>query len=112
MIKFYERPVFLGQHPYLNDTTVPGDLAKEQTTDPTDPAVTGAHYNYYYNGVKVDLYRIFRLYGITDPALQHAIKKLFRLGRDGESTAVQDVQEAISSLRRFIEMEEEDCQTS
>lgn len=110
MFKFYERPAFLGQHPYLNDTPVLGDAAKEQAADPTDFKVTGAHYQYFYKGVKFDPYRVCLVYGIDHPALQQALKKILRLGRDGESTAVQDVQEAISSLRRFIEMEEEDAQ--
>lgn len=106
MHKFYDRPAFLGENPYLNNTPVLGGIAKEQSTD---PAKTGAHYQYTYKGVLVDPYRIFRIYGITDPAIQHAVKKLLRLGRDKESTPTQDVLEAISSLKRFVAMEEEDA---
>lgn len=59
-------------------------------------------------GVKVDVYRVLRLFGITDPAIQHAVKKLLRCGR-GHKDAATDIEEAIQSLRRYQEMNREDA---
>ena len=62
-------------------------------------------------GVKLDPYRIFRIYEVADPAIQHAVKKLLRFGRgNGGKGGRQDVEEAIASLNRWIEMESEDLQ--
>lgn len=66
-----------------------------------------SYYNQQYNGVKLDPYRVLKVYEITDPAIQHAVKKLLRLGK-GAKTEITDVQEAIESLQRFIEMRDED----
>ena len=59
-------------------------------------------------GLKVDVYRVLRLFGITDPAIQHAVKKLLRCGR-GQKDAATDIEEAIQSLRRWQEMNREDA---
>ena len=40
---------------------------------------TGKHYRFEYNGIKLDPYRIFEIYDITDAKAQHAIKKLLRM---------------------------------
>jgi hypothetical protein len=47
------------------------------------------------------------VYGITDPAQQHAIKKLLRAGRSVKSFR-RDVEEVISTLNRLLEMMEEE----
>lgn len=128
MFAFYTpgyRPSFLGEHPTLKQedykivgefvfdasdmdkdlylTPVLGALAKEQSTN---PEYTGKHYQYTYKGIKIDPYTILVLYRVSHPAVQHAIKKLLRLGRDGEATVQQEVREAISSLKRAIEMKD------
>lgn len=70
-----------------------------------------SYHNAQFKGAKIDPYRIFRIYGVTDPAIQHAVKKLLRFGRgNGGKGGRQDVEEAIASLNRWIEMEEEDLQ--
>lgn len=71
----------------------------------TDP---GKHYRFTYKGVKLDPYRIFKVYEITDPAIQHAIKKLLVMGGRGKKSPAQDVNEAIASLQRWLEMQAED----
>jgi hypothetical protein len=35
----------------------------------------GKHYQYDFNGLRIDPYRILKTYGISDPCQQHAIKK-------------------------------------
>ena len=57
---------------------------------------------------KLDIYRILKLYEVNDPCLQHAIKKLLCAGKRGVKNQKQDVNEAILSLKRFVEMQGED----
>ena len=57
---------------------------------------------------KLDIYRILKLYEVSDPCLQHAIKKLLCAGKRGAKNFLQDVSEAMQSLQRFLEMQGED----
>lgn len=65
------------------------------------------HYQFTYKGIKLDPYRILKVYGISDPAQQHAIKKLLRAGESVKSFK-EDIKEVIVSLTRWLEMLEED----
>jgi hypothetical protein len=71
-------------------------------------------YNHYFKPVAglthVDVYRVLQLFGVTDPCLQHAIKKLLVAGGRGTKDITKDVREAIVSLERWHEMREEDKQ--
>lgn len=64
-------------------------------------------YEVYIGGVKADPQRIIRAYGITDMGIQQALKKLLRNGRKHKSET-EDKREAVTSLQRSIEMDEED----
>ena len=57
---------------------------------------------------KLDIYRILKLYEVNDPCLQHAIKKLLCAGKRGVKNQTQDINEAILSLKRLLEMQGED----
>ena len=76
-------------------------------------AVNPQHQNHdhYFKDVSnlkhIDVYRVLILFGVTDPCLQHAIKKLLCAGNRGAKDKTQDVQEAISSLLRYLEMQTE-----
>lgn len=65
------------------------------------------HYDYEFNGVKIDPYRIFRIYGISWPEQQHAIKKLLRAGKSIKPL-MQDIDETIATLERWKEILKED----
>lgn len=67
-----------------------------------------AHYRFIYKGIKIDPYRIMKLYGIADPAHQHAVKKLLRAGRSPAKSLRQDIDEVRMTLTRWIEMIDED----
>lgn len=56
----------------------------------------------------IDVYRVIDLFGVTHPALQHALKKVLCAGGRGQKDWVKDVQEAIDSLNRALEMQGED----
>jgi hypothetical protein len=57
----------------------------------------------------IDVYRVLLLFGVTDPCLQHAIKKLLVAGGRGAKSADKDVGESIATLQRWVEMREEDA---
>jgi len=69
------------------------------------------HYDKQIGGQKLDVYRICREYGVTDPAIFQSIKKLLRCGQ-AHKDARQDVIEARDGLNRWLEMDEEDNEVS
>jgi hypothetical protein len=56
----------------------------------------------------VDVYRVLELFNVTDPCLQHAVKKLLCAGGRGAKDMEQDVQEAMDTLERWQDMCRED----
>ncbi len=69
-------------------------------------------YKHYQKNVEhlkwIDVYRVLDLFGVSNPCVQHAIKKLLCKGTRGVKDTQQDVQEAITSLVRYLEMQTED----
>lgn len=57
----------------------------------------------------IDVYRVLQLWDVTDPCIQHAIKKLLVAGGRGHKDISKDVHEAIVSLQRWEEMQAEDA---
>lgn len=71
-------------------------------------------HSHYYKEVAhlqtIDVYRVLKLFNVTDPCLQHAVKKLLVAGGRGAGKDInRDIQEAIDTLKRFQEMGDEDC---
>jgi len=57
----------------------------------------------------VDVYRVLLLFNVTDPCLQHAIKKLLVAGGRGAGKDItRDVAEAIDTMVRWQEMRAEE----
>jgi hypothetical protein len=84
---------------------------------------TGEHYeevikhNHYFKNVThlqyVDVYRVLDLFNVSDPCMQHAIKKLLVAGERGAGKDIdKDIQEAIDSLERWKRMLKEDAITN
>ncbi len=69
-------------------------------------------HDHYFKDVSnlkhIDIYRVLILFGVTDPCLQHATKKLLCAGNCGVKDELKDVQEAIASLTRYLEIKTED----
>lgn len=73
-------------------------------------------HNHYFKSVEglthVDIYRVLHLFNVTDPCIQHAVKKLLVAGARGDkavvSNRVRDIKEAIDSLQRWQEMRHEE----
>lgn len=57
----------------------------------------------------VDVYRVLLLFGVTDPCLQHAAKKVLCAGGRGAKDAGKDIAEAIATLQRWQEMRREEA---
>lgn len=78
-------------------------------------AQTTRKHGHYFRPVQgleaIDVYRVLDLFGVADPCLQHALKKLLVAGGRGAGKDIsQDVKEAIDSLQRWQEMRAEDEQ--
>jgi hypothetical protein len=68
-------------------------------------------YNHYYKPVPythVDVYRVLQLFGVIDPCLQHAVKKILVAGQRGGKNVADDVREAIATLKRWQAMRQEE----
>lgn len=70
------------------------------------------NHDHYFKDVThlktIDVYRVLDLFGVLNPCVQHAVKKLLCSGQRGVKDTRQDVQEAITSLVRYLEMQTED----
>lgn len=71
-------------------------------------------HNHYYKDVAhlatIDVYRVLGLFNVTDPCIQHAVKKLLVAGGRGAGKDInKDIQEAIDSLVRYQEIVREDA---
>lgn len=95
----------------------PSDLLPPLLVPPlgeqTAQGVVKQKHSHYYKDVKhltfIDVYRVLHLFNVSDPCLQHAIKKLLVAGGRGAGKDItQDVREAQDSLARFLEMRDED----
>ena len=57
-------------------------------------------------GVMVDVYDVLVAFGVTNPAIAHALKKLLCPGQRGQKSRRQDLLEAGVALQRAIELED------
>ena len=57
----------------------------------------------------VDVYDVLMAFNVTNPATQHAIKKLLLPGARGHKDKLTDLKEAYQSIARAIELESEDA---
>lgn len=60
----------------------------------------------------IDVYRVLELFEVTDPCIQHAVKKLLVAGGRGHKDIGTDINDAIVSLERWQEMRREDGHAS
>lgn len=55
-------------------------------------------------GVWVDVYDVLQAWGVSNPALQHMIKKALQPGQRGHKTEAQDMAEVVASALRAQEL--------
>ena len=89
----------------MNTVDTPGGFIRTPTPGPKH-----GHYFKDVTGLNVvDVYRVLQLFGVADPCLQHAIKKLLVAGGRGAGKSIEkDVQEAIDTLERWKAMRNEE----
>jgi hypothetical protein len=69
-------------------------------------------HNHYFKPCpfeSIDVYRVLDLFGVVDPCLQHATKKLLVAGGRGHKGIERDVQDVIDSLERWKAMRAEEA---
>jgi hypothetical protein len=73
-----------------------------------DQQDAGGHYRYQYKGINLDPFRIAQIYGVTDFALQTALKKILCAGKRGHKNLRQDLLDVRCAIDRKLEMIIED----
>lgn len=88
---------------------------KKSNQKPTSKHQPSSKHQHYFKDVsnldKIDVYSVLSLFEVTDPCIQHAVKKLLCTGKRGHKDFNKDVQDAIDSLVRCQELYEELNQT-
>lgn len=88
------------------------DYMRRQEAAPAESEPSPRKHAHYFRDVshlrEIDVYRVLELFGVTDPCLQHAIKKLLAPGLRGAKPKGTDVLEAVDTLQRWLEMRVED----
>lgn len=85
--------------------------AMTRQTEPHGFVQTERKHSHYFKTVpcnQIDVYRVLAAFGVADPCIQHALKKLLVAGGRGTKDQSRDVQEAIDSLYRWQEMRAEE----
>lgn len=77
---------------------------KEDATTAKQPSITPSKYTKTIHGVSVDVYDVLMAWGVTNPALQHLIKKALQCGQRGHKDNAQDLQDIIDSAIRAKEL--------
>ena len=78
---------------------------KEDSAAAKQPAITPSKYTKTIRGASVDVYDVLQAWGVSNPALQHLIKKALQCGQRGHKDNAQDLQDIIDSAIRAKELE-------
>lgn len=106
-------PGMLGPLPVQNPATVAlTPEIQKQIADMYKKVPDSTKHSHYFKDVSklkmIDVYRVLELFGVTDQALGHAIKKLLVAGGRGAGKSIEkDIQEAVDTLQRRLEMHKE-----
>lgn len=84
-------------------------------TDRLDAGEHSKAHNHYFKDVThleyVDVYRILKLFSVTDPCMQHLVKKALCAGNRGHKNRRRDLEDIRDSAERALEMLDEDEDT-
>ena len=69
--------------------------------------ITQSKYAKSFKGVSIDIYEVLKLWEVTNPALQHLIKKALQAGNRGHKDLMTDLQDIIDSAIRAKELEDD-----
>lgn len=73
----------------------------------TDPTPAPNKYQRTVPSTNIDVYDMLHAYNVTNPATQHAVKKLLQPGNRGHKDTLTDLREALASIQRAIQIEEQ-----
>ena len=76
----------------------------EDAATAKQPAITPSKYTKTIHGASVDVYDVLQAWGVTNPALQHLIKKALQCDQRGHKDNEQDLQDIIDSAIRAKEI--------
>lgn len=79
-------------------------LPEEDAATAKRQAITPSKYTKTIHGVSVDVYDVLQAWGVSNPALQHLIKKSLQCGQRGHKDNAQDLQDIIDSAIRAKEL--------
>lgn len=74
-------------------------------------ASSSGKYNRECKGVIIDVYDVLVAFNVTNPALQHLVKKALCAGLRGHKDKAQDMAEILESAQRAVELEGEETFT-
>ena len=86
---------------------------KEEVLEKYKPREKGRKHSHYHKDVSqydtIDVYAVCKIFDVQDTSgcLQHAIKKLLVTGKRGHKDRKTDIQNAIDTLNRLLELESE-----
>lgn len=89
----------------IHDPITRADCEKAQQTMLSAP--TPNKYQRTVPSTTIDVYDVLTAYSVTNPATQHAIKKLLQPGNRGHKDTLTDLREALASIQRAIQIEEQ-----
>lgn len=85
----------------INDDRLARDFGVVPDTDNVNPK-----YNRPCKGVTIDVYDVLHAFNVTNPALQHLVKKALAVGQRGHKDKMEDLRDILASAQRAIELEE------
>ena len=87
------------------DTRTMFQFLDQPVEDEKEVVDLGSHYRNEFQGVKVDVYRVLQIFGVTDPVAQHIVKKLLRGTKKGhdEMTVWNEVFQACERKKEMLE---------
>ena len=92
-------------NPEIDEGFVPFVSVEDAQECKDDRSITPSKYTKQIHGVSVDVYDVLMAWGVTNPALQHLIKKALQCGQRGHKDKQQDLQDIIDSAIRAKELE-------
>lgn len=93
-------------------TLIESGSVPQMPVEMIEPPPEPRRHSHYFRNVahlqEIDIYRVLELFGVTDQALGHAAKKIMMPGLRGAKATRKDIEEAIDTLQRRLEMMDED----
>lgn len=80
------------------------DTIGQRTTPANQPLYPHYFREVPLNTTHVDVYWVLKVWEVTDPCIQHAVKKLLAAGRRGAKNVEKDLTEAFEAVKRAIEL--------